>query len=431
MAITLTDQPNPLTVKGQKLIYTATSNNSGATNFKYIVEVFNGLGTSIAKLYIPQNPQGILIFDLAEIIREEVKVDTEDYDNQGLVHTLPNANLKFMSKAAKGIDYYTIQIGEVYGDPLVEYTALSTTKKYITSGALQAREGFKNPLSNYIATSSTVKGFLTERQASVNNTIDKDLIEVRTSELDYGSLAVWNDSTVLSSTATQLRYRIYDSSGALFGSQTFSFSTLYASDTPGATTISAKLTYFGSFPGNINEANHPITAKPSTLAGWKYYTWELLDSGSNPVSQPIIFLNTPNPCKNNPVTLAWANSLGAWDYFRLDARTGRTITTTAKNYQKTLGDYSNSTYDFNTWDRQRVPYQVDAKLRYSLNSESITKEDTELLKNVIKSKNVMLYIDEAWLPVTVITSSFKYETETISRRLTASFEVELSQVEQC
>jgi hypothetical protein len=431
MAITITDQPNPLTVKGQKLIYTATSNNSGATNFKYIVEVFNGALTSIAKLYIPQNPQGVLIFDLAEIIREEVKVDTEDYDNQGLIHTLPNASLKFMSKAARGIDYYTIQIGEVYGDPLVEYLGLSTSNKYITSGALQAREGYKNPLTNYIASSSSVKGFLTERQASVNNTIDKDLIEIRTNELDYGSLAVWNDSTVLSSTATRLRYRIYDSTGALFFSQALTFSTVYASDTPGSATISAKLTYFGAFPGNINKANHPITTKPSTVPNWKYYTWELIDSGSSPVSQPIIFLNTPNPCKHNPVTLAWANSLGAWDYFRLDARTGRTITTTAKNYQKTLGDYSNSTYSFNTWDRQRVPYQVDAKLRYSLNSESLTKEDTQLLKNVIKSKNVMLYIDEAWLPVTVITSSFRYETETISKRLTASFEVELSQVEQC
>lgn len=431
MAITITDQPNALTVKGQRLIYTATSTNSGQTNFKYVVEVLDGLSQSIAKLYIPKNPAGVLIFDLAEIVREEVKVDTEDYDNQGLVHSLPNANLKFMSKAAQGIDYFTIKIGEVYGDPLVEYLALSTTNKYIVSGALQVRQGYKNNLSDYIATASNVKGFLTEREASPSNAINKDLVEIKTSELDYGTLAVWNDSTVLSSTATQLRYRIYDSSGTLFGSQTLSFSTLYASDTPGATTISAKLTYFGAFPGNINEASHPITTKPSTLAGWKYYTWELLDSGSNPVSRAMVFLNTANPCKHNPVTIAWANSLGAWDYFRLDARTGRSITTTAKAYQKTLGSYSNSTYDFNTWDRQKVPYQVDAKLKYSLKSEAITVEDTELLKNVIKSKNVMLYIDEAWLPITVTTSSFQYETEATSRRLTANFEVELSQVEQC
>jgi hypothetical protein len=98
---------------------------------------------------------------------------------------------------------------------------------------------------------------------------------------------------------------------------------------------------------------------------------------------------------------------------------------------KTLGDYSSSTYSFDTWSRQQTPYQVDAKMQYILKSEYLSKEDTELLQNVIRSKNVMMQLDGEWLPIVVKTTSVNYETETISRRLTMTFNVEIAQNEIC
>ena len=431
MAITITDSPNDFTFKGQRLIYTATSTNTAQTGFKFIVEVKDG-ATTLGKYYVPQNPSNILVFDIAEVVRELVQVDTNDDLGNGLIHTLPNVSTKQMSKALKGIAKLSIEIGEVYGDPLVEYTALASDTIILTSGNIQAREGYKYSLSEYIADASTKKVFLTNRKPSPLNVISKDHIEIKCTDTDYGSMAVWNDDTTISSTATKIMYKIYHA-GGLFGSQAMSFSTLNGSDVPSSTDISAKLTYIGLFPANWSSSNSPLLSayRPVYVSGWRYYTIQMLDASSNPVSEPIYFVNTPSPCKHSPVQLAWVNQLGAWDYFRMDARTSRSITTTAKEYMKTLGDYSSSTYSFDTWSRQQTPYQVDAKLQYILRSEYLSKEDTELLQNVLKSKNVMMQLDGEWLPIVVKTTSLNYETETISKRLTMTFNVELAQNELC
>lgn len=431
MAITITDSPNDFTFKGQRLIYTATSTNTAQSGFKFIVEVFTG-GSSVGKYYIPQNPSGVLVFDIAEVVRELIQVDTNDDLGNGLIHTLPNVSAKQMSKALKGIAKLDVQIGEVYGDPLVEYTALASDTIVLTSGNVQAREGYKYALSEYIANSSTKKAFLTNRKPSPLNVISKDHIEVKCTDTDYGSMAVWNDSIFISSTATKIMYRIYNS-GGLVGSQSMSFATLNGSDLPSSVDVSAKLTYIGLFPANWSSTNSPLlsTYRPANVSGWTYYTIEMLDAVNASVSEPIYFVNTPSPCKHSPVQLAWVNQLGAWDYFRMDARTSRAITTTAKEYMKTLGDYSSSTYSFDTWSRQQTPYQVDAKLQYILRTEYLSKEDTELLQNVLRSKNVMMQLDGEWLPVVVKTTSVNYETETISRRKTMTFNVELAQNELC
>ena len=431
MAITITDRPNNFTFKGQRLVYTATSTNTAQTGFKFIVEVFTG-GSSIGKYYIPQNPSNILVFDIAEVVRELIQVDTNDDLGNGLVHTLPNVSTKQMSKALDGIKKLDVQIGEVYGDPLVEYTNLASDVVVLTGGNIQAREGYQYALSEYIADASTKKVFLTNRKPSPLNTISKDNIEVKCTTTDYGSMAVWNDDVYISSDATQIMYKIYHA-GGLFGSQAMSFSTLNGSDVPSSTDISAKLTYIGLFPANWSSSNSPLSSpyRPVNVSGWRYYTIQMLDASSLPVSEPIYFVNTPSPCKHSPVQLAWVNQLGAWDYFRMDARTSRSITTTSKEYMKTLGDYSSSTYSFDTWSRQQTPYQVDAKLQYILKSEYLSKEDTELLQNVIRSKNVMMQLDGEWLPIVVKTTSVNYETETISKRLTMTFNVEIAQNELC
>lgn len=431
MAITITDSPNDFTFKGQRLIYTATSTNTAQTGFKFIVEVKDG-ATTLGKYYVPQNPSNILVFDIAEVVRELVQVDTNDDLGNGLIHTLPNVSTKQMSKALDGIKKLDVQIGEVYGDPLVEYTNLASDVVVLTGGNIQAREGYQYALSEYIADASTKKVFLTNRKPSPLNTISKDNIEVKCTTDDYGSMAVWNDDVYINSDATQIMYKIYHA-GGLFGSQAMSFSTLNGSDVPSSTDISAKLTYIGLFPANWSSSNSPLLSayRPVNVSGWRYYTIQMLDASSNPVSEPIYFVNTPSPCKHSPVQLAWVNQLGAWDYFRMDARTSRSITATAKEYMKTLGDYSSSTYSFDTWSRQQTPYQVDAKMQYILKSEYLSKEDTELLQNVIRSKNVMMQLDGEWLPIVVKTTSVNYETETISRRLTMTFNVEIAQNEIC
>jgi hypothetical protein len=430
MAITIAEQPRALTLKGQKLIILASSNMQAQTGFKYLIEVDDELGNLIAKYYIPKNPQNRLVFDLSEVIREDVKVDTTDATDDEIIHQLPNSLNNFMSTAPEGCKKYVVNVGEVYGSPLVEYPNLATINVYLVDGYLQLRDGYRKNLTDYIANSSSVIGFLTNRQISDENKYSKTNIEINASEDDFGTLAFWNDSgAIISSSATNIIYRIYNQSGFV-ASENFTIGTTYGGANPASTTAEDKLIYFGAFPANVNQADHPVVNKPSSVSGWTYYTWQL---GSPGKSLQLFIVNTPHPCKHSPVQVAWKNTLGAWDYFRFDARTQRRITSQSKDYRKTIGNYGTATteFTFDTFDAQIVPYHKEAQLEYVLQSDWLKVVDTELLTNMVKSKNVMMYIDGAWLPIVVDSGSLSFEKDTISKRLVASVNVKLAQKEVC
>ena len=434
MAVTITDRPNNLTPKGQKLIFTATSTENAQTGFKFVVVVKDESGTQIAKYYVPKNPSNILIFDLQNVVDSFVQADTGDSQQSGaIIHGMPHAVDKFMTVANTGCKKYTIEFGEVYGDPLVEYfSPLVDEDIYLFDGYIQIKEGYQNPLSEYQPDDSTKVGFLTNREVSYIPELGASRPHIRATETDYGTLALLNDDTgLISSDTDQIHYLIYDSGGVV-GGDTFTINSTYGGELPSSTTAEDKLIYFGALPANVNDADHPVNVlyKPSGVTDWIYYTWQLQNSGGVNRSLPFVVLNKANPCKHTPVMVAWVNTLGAWDYMRFDARHQETIQANSKDYMKTVGTYDGSTFDFKTFDRQKTPYQMEATRMMTLNTGTIYPEETVLLTHMIKSKNVMIYIDQ-WLPIVVSSKSLKYETEPISKRLTASIKIEIAQEEIC
>ena len=435
MSVTIADNPNSLTVKGQQLIYVCSSTNTAQTNFKYIVVVKDSSSTQIAKFYIPKNAENKLIFNLRDIVREDIAADIVDsQEDNKIIHEMPYAANKFMTVADKGCKKYTVEFGEVYGDPLAEQAATATHTIYLFDGWLQVRDGYKNNLSSYIPSTSTVTGFLTDRPTSGTTIAGVKGVVIKASESDSGgTLAFLNDDTgLIASGATQLEYSIYNASG-LIVTETITYSSTYGGELGSSTTAEDKLLYFGAYPANVNNVNHAITAsnRPVANTDWTYYTWRLKGGGAFK-SLPFIFENTPLPCKHTGATLGWVNSVGAWDYMRFDGRTANTITSKSKDYVKSIGSYNGSTYTFDTFDRQQTPYHVEAKQMYTLKSAPLTVSESELLRSLLKSKNVMLsFNDHDWLPVMVKTNSLKYETETISKALLVTMNVELAQTEQC
>ena len=434
MSVAITDSPNSLTVKGQPLVWVCTSTNQAQTGFKFIVVVKNEAGTQIAKYYIPKNPADVLIFDLQDVVREGVKTDTVDSQQaDAIIHTMPHATDKFMTVGNTGCKLYEVEFGEVYGDPLTEYTNLNSDTVYLIDGYLQVKDGYQNTLSDYQPNGAAVKGFLTNRVSSYISVAGASRPHIRASESDYGTLAFLNDDgTVISSGATKLQYQIYDSAG-LQGTDTFTIGSAYGGESPSSTVAEDKLLYFGALPGNVNDADHPVNVlyKPSAITDWAYYTWRLYDTaGTTPQSLPFLVVNTPFPCKHTPVMVAWTNPLGAWEYLRFDARPAKTLQATSKNYQQTVGTYEGTTFGYDTFSRQTTPYHVESTKNYTLKSDFLTFEETELCTYLLKSKNVMMYMGE-WLPIVVSTNSVKYETEQISKRLTVELNVELAQREVC
>tara|TARA_R110000751_G_scaffold109566_1_gene206807 strand:- start:3802 stop:5109 length:1308 start_codon:yes stop_codon:yes gene_type:complete len=435
MSVTIADSPNSLTVKGQQLVYVCSSTNSAQTNFKYIVVVKNEGGTQIAKFYMPKNADSKLIFNLRDVVREEIAADIVDsQEGDKIIHEMPYSPSKFMTVADKGCKKYTVEFGEVYGDPLAEQAATATDTIYLFDGWLQIRDGYQNVLSQYMPTVSSVRGFLTDRPNSYSYVAATTGVVIKASESDSGgTLAFLNDDTgLIASLATQLEYSIYNASG-LIVTEAITYSSTYGGELGSSTTAEDKLLYFAAYPSNVNNVNHGISAgnRPVANTDWTYYTWRLKGGGSFR-SLPFIFENSAAPCKHKATTIAWVNSLGAWDYMRFDGRTANRISARSKDYMQSIGSYGGSTYSYDSFDRQQTPYHVEAKQMYTLKSTPLTVSESELLRSLLKSKNAMLsFNDSKWLPVVIKTGSLQYETETISKALVASINVEIAQREEC
>ena len=425
MSITLQDQPRDLTQKKQKLIYFGIGTNLVQVNYKYGVTVDVIGGSNALKYYVPPNPSTYMVFDLAPAVRDRVTLDVEDAQSGGVIHNIPHTEDDFMSVGTNGCKQFQVFFFEVYGDPISEQATTAFDFPFLLSGGFNIRDGFKPDMSDYEPTASTKKAFLTER-VRINGEI-----RIKASESDYGTLSFINDDgTYFNSDATRLRYKIYNSLGVQ-GTEVFTIGTAYGSQLPIATTAAGKLTYFGAYPANVNSENHAVSSgfKPEDIANWTYITWELLDDSLNAVSEPIYIDNTANPCKHESVHLAWGNKLGAWDYWRFDARKKNKVNTQRKLYQKSAGDYSDTSFSMPAFSRQSKAYHVESTLEYEIESEALTYEESDYIKNVMSSENVMMYIGGQWLPVNVTNNSLSFQTEPISKRITTKLSVELAQKE--
>ena len=260
MAISVTQRPLKICMKRSNSTFVATSTNSAQTGFKFIVVVKDGSGTQISKYYIPKNPTNRLLFDVAPVIDQEVKIDLDDANNDALVFTMPNSLNSILSGATNGIQKYTIEFGELYevAGVLTEFLALTSEIIHFLDGATQYRLGLNYQYTDLEPDGSTKKAWMTDRVPSSDNVIDANAIEVKASENDYGTICFLNDSTgIISSGALQIQYRIYNSAGVQ-GNDTITIGSTYGIGSPSSVLTSEKLAYMGYLPKNLNEANNPF-----------------------------------------------------------------------------------------------------------------------------------------------------------------------------
>jgi hypothetical protein len=425
MPFAATQTPRSFEVAQRPLVSNVIITETIGINFYYVFEVSDLTELKTYEYYIKMNPSGRGMYDLSSLFRNVLEVDEVDSTDGGIIHNLPHSEDKFMSRTLKNARLVGISYDYAEGDPLVVTDTGESHTMYVVGGRVDTSQGFDYDYSEVIPTGSSKKGFLVERKPSLSNIINPNAIEIPTNENDYGTLSFWNDSANLGSEATAIRYRIYNSVG-LQGTSSFTIGTTYGGGLPTNFTADTKLIYFGAYPKNINDANHAIPDgfKPQDIADWTYYTWELIDNSSNAKSAPIYFVNTCQPKAS--CIVAWENAYGTWEYYKFDARKTNTITTERKNYRKSIGTWDDTTFGYNTFDRDLTPFQVEARNKYTLKTSDLTLENSQLLNSLMRSRKVMIYTDQ-WLPVVVDKNSYQYYTDNFSKRIVAEFEVTQAQ----
>ena len=264
MSATILSKPSLIIPANQALIFSISWVTSVPD--RYVVWVLED-SVEIAKLYLTPNTNNVSFFNLAEVVRDRVKVDDKIRDESATL--LSYSTLPFTT-GRNGLKKYTINVGTYSGG--AESGTEDTDDVYLLDGVQQVSAGLHPSFADYYATASTQKSWLTNRIPN------SDIITIEVSDDDEGCIAFLNDSTIISGVATTLVYSLFTEGGTSLSSTFRTIGTTYGAQLPSASDINQKLTYVMAYPKNI-ETWLTAGVKPSEHPTWAYYLITLTTSG--------------------------------------------------------------------------------------------------------------------------------------------------------
>lgn len=416
MSAQIDSKPSLIIPAKQSLIFGIS--DTGTTPDRFVVWVLED-GVEIAKLYLTPNTNNVSFFNLAEVVRDRVKVDDKIRDESA---TLLSYSSKVFTTGRNGLKKYVVNVGTYTGG--IESGTDDTDTVYLLDGVEQISAGLHPSFADYYATAPTKKTWLTDR-IPVDN-----IVNLYASENDEGTIVFLNDSITILGTGTQIEYTIFNGTTALQTPYLIAISSSNGAQLPSATDYNQKLTFMNGFPSNLTTLI-PSPYPPSANPTWTHYDFVIKTSIGSVVSNKIRVHKICPQEKHKNTQLAWTNSVGGWDIVLFTGRTEHTDTVSSKPFKKEIGDWDASTYSFLPQARESQAYQVTGKSMFKLTSIDFSFADIELIKYAIRSDNLMMRAGSGdWQPVTIDTTSYNVK-ERFSGIFSVSLSVTLAQSLRC
>lgn len=252
----------------------------------------------------------------------------------------------------------------------------------------------------------------------------------------YHTLAFLNDNANFDSVCTHLRVTYRDSQDNALSTTIFTNSSGAGGENPNNVTDAVsdnpkRLLFFGC--GTANFLNSTISnLRPTAAAnsGWAYYTVQGQNggSGSTFVTNQIKFVRDDCQRKGYVIRrLGWINSKGGYDYLNFYCKNTRKIDVIRNTFEKPLGYYSSSKFFYNDTQRGKSVRSVEAKMTETLNTDFLSEQDANMLKNLILSPEVFIIQNqetEYTEAVNVIDTSYTIKTVANDRLIQYTIQIE-------
>ena len=461
MAITNEYGPNAAYLHGayEPLTFVITSTNyPGAFfKFKFIADIYVESNTTPyayelqARIKLLPNLAGAGVFRIDKIVADYLAITTGDPSTSAAgfvndtIHTLGSNDKTRIWTENEGSNYRMIKVnfGEEYAtaadlapiedpDLLVDQyvscvmsAGMQMAPTYDEGGVYTATGD--NYLSSFTPNGAGKK-ILSDRElsrdysstlASTINVINQDV-----TNFEWRTLGVLMDDTI--SNAVSAYVALFDSTGSVLDAAFFTASTSGGTAPADSDHDFEKLQYFGVGPRNLRaqtiDAGFLAHFNAGTVAHYEVFFMD--DSVTVPSNSTIasmaslcyrfevkppscIYRSISNRFKYNYVTLAWQNSLGAWDYQAF-----------ALKHQRTTGNIERKTFDqvAGNWDTAGTGVQfayrgdeggvttteVSARQSMVANTDLYNEDDVAFLENLWLSPKVqLLNYDGSAIPITI------------------------------
>lgn len=382
MAITKEQTPSDLNLRGAQLIYVVSSTNSSESQFRYVYDIKLDTGAGlerIARIKQTPNPNNYGIIDIAPIVEDYLKATLKSSTGSNQeIHRINSTDNNWCSLNDDTVKFVEVEFGEHYvqsGDTDPTTTAnLTNDEIYVLDGAHQFEDGLNWTFDPYVADGAASR-FLSN--APTIEYVESD---------QYRTLA-WcalNDGTIVA-TAGTIRVTFYDSSNTPIQQEDIDISLSGGADP--TTGENKAVQFFGCGPQNFEEGS-VANLKPSNNPTLSWYTIRLRNAANNATASRAKAFYINDDKKYTPKVLAWQNRFGTWDYYSFQMKSTRNISMERGLYVTPHGDYSGSSYSYQTWERGRTTFGVKAYERVTVNSDYLTDEEYEWLEELLTSKEV-------------------------------------------
>ena len=172
----------------------------------------------------------------------------------------------------------------------------------------------------------------------------------------------------------------------------------------GSTTSSQQIQ---QYPIGIAESGFPITSS----IGLQYYNIQAYN-GTASLGTPITYNVICNQKYPN-IRIKWKNRYGQFDWFNFNMVNKQSFQTQTRTYQPQLGTWEGTTLSYNNYDSSTLNYISDSNQTITVNTDWITEDYNELLKQLLVSDEIYWIYEEssaALRPITVTTSNLVFKT---------------------
>jgi len=441
MAISINQQPTSPNMGNSNLIFSVGSTEFDEPQFQFILDIYeSGSATLVQRIKQQPNPSGGGFFDIGNII--PTLLESDNVWTASPFATSSESNKDFIIKFGEEYGTSTSSSVVLYdglgspGEPNKTGSAYYTITDGLTNDENEADWNFASSSYYTPQTASSDEAF-TEQVALSSFPATQSI-----QDGEYHTISVYNgnvdDGEILAQDIFYYQITFYNSAGSQIQNNDFinTFSNGGGprtnigdewTDVYTEQTNETRLIHVGVGPQNLEDAGISI---PAT---WAYYDITLRaqsdDLQEDGDTQWIAFRfekDTAN-CGYPGKRFAYKNEFGVWDYFTFKLAESTNDQIERNSFEKSFVDYSSTTaaMPYDQQRRGRTQYYNKVTKQHTVESDYLTQEYADSLRELFYSTNVYVQEGTTFEPVVITNATITEKTNPRTQKLfryTANYE---------
>ena len=429
MAITERQNPTTPNQVASDLLYAVSSNNGSRPQFQFVAKIIEQ--NSKNEILIKQQPvpPGTIpaakaVFNLSQIARDYMGTDTP----------FKTAKLSTNESCNEFDIIFFEETGSSVSSSVSLTSATSGSSVFLLDGVVEMNSGDWNwdSGSYYSEDSASYDSTFSYQHALTNGPLTQSIRDG-----EYATLSVLNgnfdDSSTHAHDIYYIQFNVYNEAGTNIQNLSYANTTAFGGGPRASSTqvwsdsgvyngqsTSERMLHIGVGPQNL------VDAVATLNQNWYSYKVSGFGQGGDGLERSEAryfekwFVKQTAECDYEGTRFAFLNELGGWDYMTFPFANGKSDTIERKTFKQSFVDYSGASNYIVGYDKTRRGtnvYAIDYDETRTAESDYLTQEEADWLRELVESPNVFVQSGTDFLPIVIETADYSYKTNPRTQKM--------------